>query len=90
MAPVRKALQAVPLAQRGPSMSGHHEPHAKRSALLGPEPVPQGEKAASGGLRYRAYLRMSCEDILRDTAVYDEPEACLERPQMMGRGPAAE
>ena len=49
------------------------------SALLGPGPAPQGERAAAGGPRYPDYTSIPYEDILRDTAVYDEPGACLER-----------
>ena len=48
-------------------------------AILGPGPRPTTETAAAGGPRYPNYLSIPYEDILRDTAVYDEPSAVADR-----------
>ena len=47
--------------------------------ILGPGPRPTEETAAAGGPRYPNYLSIPYEDILRDTAVYDEPSAVVDR-----------
>ena len=48
-------------------------------AILGPGPRPTDETAAAGGPRYPNYLSIPYEDILQNTAAYDEPSAVEER-----------
>ena len=49
------------------------------NAILGPGPRPTTEIAAAGGPRYPDYLGMPYDEILKTTAVYDEPSACIDR-----------